>query len=150
GFLFCSCFCVAVSSDLHTASQYATFRCNLQTASDYRRSEIIMANTALSQLDQPETDRTEIDHPKVSRSQINKRNAPAASGTGTFVAGVFITWLALVLVLGARGAFATPPGAPPLGLLIGLVAPLSIFLLGYASIPQFRDFVLSVDLRLIV
>src|SRR5262249_23459302 len=55
----------------------------------------------------------------------------------------------LVLFLGARGAFVTPPGAPPLGLLIGLVAPLAIFLVGYWASPRVREFVLSIDLRLI-
>jgi hypothetical protein len=74
----------------------------------------------------------------------------AAPGTGTFVAVFFAAWFALVLVLGARGAFVAAPGAPPLALLIGLVAPLSLFLVGYRTIPALREFVLSADLRLIV
>jgi len=44
---------------------------------------------------------------------------------GAFVTTLFLAWGALVIVLGARGAFIHDPGAPPLGLLIGLVAPLS-------------------------
>src|SRR3954462_15623928 len=74
----------------------------------------------------------------------------AAPGTGTFVAVFFAAWFALILVLGARGAFVAAPGAPPLALLIGLLAPLSLFLLGYRMIPALRDFVLSADLRIIV
>jgi hypothetical protein len=74
----------------------------------------------------------------------------AAPGTGTFVAVFFAAWFALVLVLGARGAFVAAPGAPPLALLIGLVAPLTLFLVGYRTIPALREFVLSADLRLIV
>ena len=41
-------------------------------------------------------------------------------------------------------------GGPPLALLIGLVAPLTLFLIGYSAIRQLREFILSVDLRLIV
>lgn len=89
-----------------------------------------MANTVLSRVDQP--------------------TIPAISGTGVFVAAFFAAWLALILVLGARGAFVAPRGAPPLALLIGLVAPLGLFLLGYRTIPAVREFILSADLRLIV
>ena len=88
-----------------------------------------MANTVFSHVDQPK--------------------APAASGTGTFVAVFFLAWLALVIVLGARGGFVATPGAPPLALLIGLLAPLSLFLVGYWAIRPLREFILSVDLRLI-
>src|SRR5438270_11714415 len=63
----------------------------------------------------------------------------AAPGTGTFVAVFFAVWFALVLVLGARGAFVAAADAPPLGLLIGLVAPLSLFLVGYRTIPALRE-----------
>jgi len=89
-----------------------------------------MANTVLSHVDQP----------KIS----------AVSGTGAFVAVSFAAWLALVMVLGARGVFVAPSGAPPLALLIGLLAPLSLFLVGYRAVQPLREFVLSVDLRLIV
>ena len=83
-------------------------------------------------------------------SHIEQPNVPAASGARAFVATFFITWLVLVLFLGARGAFVAAPGAPPLALLIGLVAPLSLFLIGYRTIPSLRDFILSADLRIIV
>lgn len=75
---------------------------------------------------------------------------PNVSGTGTFVAVFYLAWLVLVLVLGARGAFIAPPGTPPLGLLIGLLAPLSLFLIGYWAIRPVREFVLSIDPRLMV
>src|SRR3954468_7602066 len=83
---------------------------------------------------------TRVNHPKV----------PALSGTGAFIAGILLTWMALILVLAARGEFAAPAGSPPLALLIGLLAPLSLFLLGYRTIRPLREFVLSADLRLIV
>jgi hypothetical protein len=50
----------------------------------------------------------------------------------------------------ARGVFVAPRGAPPLALLIGLLAPLSLFLVGYRTSPPLREFILSADLRLIV
>jgi hypothetical protein len=89
-----------------------------------------MANTLASHLDQPKI--------------------PAASGMGTLIAGIFLAWLALVFFLGSRGAFIASPGAPPLSLLIGLVAPIVLFLVGYWGSQSFREFVLSIDLRFIV
>ena len=83
-------------------------------------------------------------------TQISEPKIPVLSGTGAFVATFFLAWLALILVLGARGVFVAPAGAPPLGLLIGLLAPLTVFLIGYATIPAVREFVLSADLRVIV
>ncbi|HEY2819856.1 MAG TPA: hypothetical protein VGJ06_02345 [Candidatus Acidoferrum sp.] len=83
-------------------------------------------------------------------SPVGQSKVPAASGVGTFVGFIFVAWLVLIFVLGARGVFVAQPGAPPLALLIGLVAPLTLFLLGYRSIQPLRDFVLSADLRLVV
>ena len=83
-------------------------------------------------------------------SHIDQSKLPAVSGIGTYVVFFFAAWLALVFVLGARGVFVASPGAPPLGLLIGLVGPLTLFLLAYFTIRPLRDFVLSADLRLIV
>jgi len=85
-----------------------------------------------------------------AESTVVQPKVPAVSGIRTFVAVFFLAWLALILVLGARGAFVAPRGAPPLALLIGLLAPLSLFLVGYRTIPSLREFVLSADLRVIV
>jgi len=49
-------------------------------------------------------------------SQLYRPTIPAVSGMGAFVTTLFLAWGALVIVLGARGAFITTPGAPPLGL----------------------------------
>jgi hypothetical protein len=85
-------------------------------------------------------------------SRIDQPMAPAVTGTGTgaFVAAFFAIWLALIVALGARGVFVAPRGEPPLALLIGLLAPLSLFLVGYWTVRPLREFVLSADLRLIV
>ena len=61
------------------------------------------------------------------RSRVYQPNAPAVSGIGVVVAAFFLAWLALIFVLGARGVFVAPQGAPPLALLIGLLAPSACF-----------------------
>src|SRR5690349_19981545 len=83
---------------------------------------------------------THTDQPKVS----------AAPGIGTFEAVFFASWLALVLFLGARGAFVTAGDGPPLVLLIWVVVPLTIFFVGYLAIAPVREFILSIDPRVIV
>ena len=82
-------------------------------------------------------------------TRVGEPRLSAAPGIGTFVAGFFAVWFAVVFILGARGAFISALGAPPLALLTGLVAPLSLFVLGYRFIPALREFVLSADLRVI-
>ncbi|HXA77637.1 MAG TPA: hypothetical protein VNV41_10950, partial [Candidatus Acidoferrales bacterium] len=83
-------------------------------------------------------------------SHVDQPKILTASGTGALVAVFFLAWLTLIFVLGARGVFVAPQGAPPLALLIGLLAPLSLFLLGYQTIRPLRELVLSADLRVIV
>lgn len=58
-------------------------------------------------------------------------------------------WLLAVLVLGARGFFVQPAGAPPLPIFAGAMVPLIAFALALRSSPAFSEFVLSLDLRLI-
>jgi len=86
----------------------------------------------------------------IAVSRVDHPNLPAPSGTGTFIALFFSAWLALVFFLGARGAFVAQRGAPPLALLLGLLGPLTLFLLAYFTIRPVREFILSADLRLIV
>jgi hypothetical protein len=88
--------------------------------------------------------------PNTAAPSFDQPKLATSSGIATLVAFFFAAWLTLVIVLAARGAFAGTPGAPPLALLIGLVGPLSVFLVGYQTIRPLRDFVLSADLRLIV
>lgn len=65
------------------------------------------------------------------------------------IAIALTVWFALVLALGAYGAFVGPPGRPPLPIAMAVAAPLLLFwgLLRYSS--TFHEFVLSLDLRLI-
>jgi hypothetical protein len=80
---------------------------------------------------------------------------PAASqpsGGGNFrvaVPIVLTVWLLLVVSLGAAGAFVGPPGAPPVPIAIGVATPLILFFASLRLSQSFREFVLSLDLRLI-
>jgi hypothetical protein len=119
---------VRVTCIVQVIMLYLHMTCKVQVTT--KESEVTMVNTVVSHVDEPKV--------------------PAVSGTGTLVAVLFLAWLTLVFVLGARGVFVAPRGAPPFALLIGLVAPLSLFLVGYRVIRPLREFVLSADVRLIV
>src|SRR6202795_4489623 len=74
------------------------------------------------------------------------------SGRGSIrlaVAIALAVWLLLVVSLGAAGAFVGPPGTPPLPIAIGVAAPLLLFFAALRLSNSFRDFVLTLDLRLI-
>jgi hypothetical protein len=65
------------------------------------------------------------------------------------VATTLTVWLLLVLSFGAAGAFVGPPGKPPLPMAVGVAAPLVFFFVSLRLSQSFREFVLSLDLRLI-
>src|ERR1700720_4036743 len=74
------------------------------------------------------------------------------SGRGGIRRAVAITltvWLLLVVSLGLAGVFVGPPGTPPLPIAIGVAAPLALFFASLRLSRSFREFVLSLDLRLI-
>lgn len=75
--------------------------------------------------------------------------SPGAAGTRVVIAAVLAVWLVAVVVLGATGALASPPGKPPLPIAIGFAGPIALFLLTLRLSRPFRDFILSMDLRLI-
>jgi hypothetical protein len=75
--------------------------------------------------------------------------AVARSAVARLVPVVLGLWLALVFLLGARGAFVRPPGAAPLPILVGATAPLLAFLVAFVASRGFRAYVLAVDLRLL-
>lgn len=78
--------------------------------------------------------------------------SPAASrfgGTRFAILLVLAIWFGLVVALGAKGAFLGKPGVPPIGMAIGFTAPLLVFFAWLRLSPAFRDFILSLDLRLI-
>lgn len=66
------------------------------------------------------------------------------------VAIALAVWLLLIVSLGIAGAFVGPPGTPPLPIAIGVAAPLAVFFASLRLSQPFREFVISLDLRLIV
>jgi hypothetical protein len=70
------------------------------------------------------------------------------SSVTSLVSVMLATWLALVFLLGAAGTFIMPPGMPPLPILIGFTAPIVTFIVAFWWSHAFREFVLTIDLRL--
>lgn len=71
------------------------------------------------------------------------------SGISLSITLVLALWFLLVVSLGALGAFVGRPGTPPFAIAIGVAAPLLLFFATLRLSQSFRDFVLSLDLRLI-
>lgn len=65
------------------------------------------------------------------------------------VALTLTIWFVLVVSFGAGGAFTGLPGKPPLPIAIGFAAPLLLFFGWMQLSPSFREFVLSLDLRVV-
>ena len=66
------------------------------------------------------------------------------------VAIAVFAWFLLIVSLGAVGAFSGPPGKPPLPIAIAFAAPVALFLAWMRLSRSFREFVSSLDLRLVV
>ncbi len=66
----------------------------------------------------------------------------------TITAGALVVWLALVLELGANGAFVRRPGSIPIQIIIGVIAPIIVFLAAFALSGSFHSLVLTADVRL--
>jgi len=62
---------------------------------------------------------------------------------------VLTVWLLLIASLGAIGAFVGRPGTPPIAIAMAVAAPLLLFFAWLWLSQSFREFVLSLDLRLI-
>jgi hypothetical protein len=65
-----------------------------------------------------------------------------------FVFVALMLWLAAVLYLGAHGSFVRTPSAWPIPILIGVTAPLLVYLAAFFASRAFQHFVLTLDLRL--
>ena len=66
-----------------------------------------------------------------------------------YLALTLAVWLAIVLLLGAGGAFASQPGMPPYPVALGVAAPLVAFLALLGVSAAFRAFVLAADMPLV-
>ena len=75
--------------------------------------------------------------------------SPKLSGVRSGISLVLGLWFLLVMSLGALGAFTGRPGQPPLAIGLGVSAPLLMFFSWLRLSPSFREFMLSLDLRLV-
>ena len=73
---------------------------------------------------------------------------PLAPGANILIAGALAAWFGVVVLLGAHGAFARPPGTPPLPIFIGFAVPIVVFFAASRFSSAFRAVVLGLDLRL--
>jgi hypothetical protein len=71
------------------------------------------------------------------------------AGVRLAVAAALGLWFLLILALGAAGAFVGPPGTPPLPIALGVATPLVVFFALLRLWQPFREYVLSIDLRLV-
>jgi hypothetical protein len=62
---------------------------------------------------------------------------------------VMVAWAALIIVLSARGVFATDSSRPPLPLLLSFAVPPILFLVAYSLSAKVRATSLAIDLRLL-
>jgi hypothetical protein len=85
-------------------------------------------------------------------NSVSSLSVQPAAGVGMrwTVALVLAAWFALVVILGAAGAYVTPLGTPPLPMALGVNVPLVVFFVGLAVWPAFREFVATIDVRLIL
>ena len=87
----------------------------------------------------------------ISSSRVAWRDSGKTADPSLAVLAALIAaaWLLAVVLGGVAGIFESGPSRPPLPILAALAAPLGIFGLAYGLSPRFRDFVLSLDLRML-
>ena len=62
-------------------------------------------------------------------------------------AGLLVAWLVFALVSSAVHLYVNAPNMPPIALGLAVVTPIVLFLVGFASSPGFRQFILSLSPR---
>src|SRR3984957_12954599 len=62
-------------------------------------------------------------------------------------AGLLAAWLAFSLLSSALHLYANAPNTPPIALGLAVVTPIVLFLVWFASSPEFREFILSLSPR---
>jgi hypothetical protein len=80
----------------------------------------------------------------------SRPSSPVVPAIKWVATGVLAVWFTVVILLGVYGAFVTPPGLPPLRILIGVMTPIIVFVGGVWTSRRFREFVLAGDLRLMM
>lgn len=69
---------------------------------------------------------------------------------GQAIKAALAVWLGVVLILGAAGVYIGAPGQPPLPVFASAVVPMIAFTVALRASPAFREFLLALDLRLVV
>lgn len=67
-----------------------------------------------------------------------------------FTGMLLLAWMTAIIGLSLNDAFVSGPGEAPLAILVSFAATLSIFSVAYTSLPAFRDYVLKLDMRLLI
>ena len=67
-----------------------------------------------------------------------------------FIGILLLAWMTAIIGLSLNDAFVSGPGEAPLAILISFAATLSIFSVAYTGLPAFRDYVLNLDMRLLI
>lgn len=77
--------------------------------------------------------------------------APNAMRNGHLVVGIVLTmWFVLVALLSVNGAFVPQRGEAPLNLLLSFAVSLGVFAGLYVAIPAVREYVLALDMRMLI
>jgi hypothetical protein len=82
---------------------------------------------------------------RVADSSRGAGRIPGFPTTKASVAVVLALWLAVVVLLGAGGAFVVPSGTPPYPIAVAVTAPLLVFLVALGVSASFRRFVTDAD-----
>lgn len=83
-------------------------------------------------------------------SRADRQISPAIARVSAVVSALLVGWLALVVWLGASGAFETPLERPPLPLLLAVTVPLAAFLTAWRMSGSLRDALLGAHPVLII
>lgn len=67
-----------------------------------------------------------------------------------YLPATLLAWFSLITLLSLNQFFLSEPGEPPVNLLFTAVISVGIFFIAYWQIIQFRDFVLNIDMRLLI
>jgi hypothetical protein len=75
------------------------------------------------------------------------QNTPAVT---KIVVALLAVWLALVTFLAGHGNLVAPAGTPPIPIVLTVILPIAVFLGAFRLSKNFREFVMTFDLRLAV
>ncbi len=89
-----------------------------------------------------------MDTTATSENMIPRSEDSKERRTKLITAGVLAVWLALVFELGAAGSFVRRPGSIPVPIIIGVIAPLIVFLAAFRLSESFHHLVMTADLLL--